>query len=169
MKSKALFLAFIILAIPIMTAIPVYAGKGQEKLDFTLYMVGAASGPPEKLWTTNGGIMQGKGYPWGITGDFYVEVDGTKYYPIDYSSTLIFTLNTKTGASLVRVKESIKFDGGTIEITVTDRTLSPDFYTEGTFSGIGTGSLAGVKVHGTCDGHDTTTITRTGTVMGWPW
>jgi hypothetical protein len=144
-----------------------YAGKGEEKLDFVLYMVGATAGPPDKIWTTNGGIMQIKGYHWGITGDYYIEVDGTKYYPTGYSSSLIITINTKTGASIVHVKESIIFDDGTIEITVIDITFPPE-PTEGSFTGIGTGSLAGVKVQGTCDGHDTTTIIRTGTIMGWP-
>ena len=159
-----LALAMAILATPIVGT--VIAGKGQEKSDFVLYMVGAATGPPDKIWTTDGGIMQIKGYHWGITGDYYVEVDGTKYYPTGYSSSLLVTINTKTGTSLVHVKESIIFDGGSIEITVFDKTV--EGVVEGTFTGIGTGSLAGVKVHGTCDGHDTTTITRTGTIMGWP-
>ena len=169
MNKKALFLAAILLVLPIITAYPVFAGKGEEKLDFVLYMEGASAAPPDKIWTTEGGIMQIKGYHWGITGDYWVEVDGVKYYPTGYSGELIITINTKTGASLVHVKESIIFADGTIEITVFDRTFPPDFYTEGTFTGIGTGSLAGVKVHGECDGHDTHTITRPGVVMGWPW
>ena len=143
-----------------------YAGKGQEKLDFVLYMVGAATGPPDKVWTTNGGITQIRGYHWGITGEYYVEIGGTKYYPIGYSSSLDVTLNTITGASVVHVKESIIFDDGSIEITVFDKTVPPKL-TEGSFTGIGKGSLAGVKIHGTCDGHDTTIIIRTGTAMGW--
>ena len=52
MNKKALLLAFMLLAIPIMTALPVYAGKAQEKSDFFLYMEGDAVAPPDKIWTT---------------------------------------------------------------------------------------------------------------------
>lgn len=146
----------------------VMAGKGQEKLDFVLYMEGTAVAPPDKMWTTNGGILQIKGYHYGITdGDYWVEVDGDKYYPTGYEGTLIISRNSKTGGMNVHVKESIKFADGTIEITVYDKTV--DGVTEGTFTGIGTGSLAGVFVHGQCDGHSSSQITRPGVVMGWPW
>ena len=165
-KILLIIIAGIMLATPLVGT--VMAGKGQDKLDFVLYMEGSSVAPPDKVWTTDGGIMQIKGYHWGITGDYWVEVDGVKYYPTGYEGTLIITINTKTGASLVHVKESIKFADGTIEITVFDRTFAGE-QTEGTFTGIGTGSLDGVHVHGQCDGHDTHTITRPGIVMGWPW
>jgi hypothetical protein len=143
------------------------AGKGQEKQDFVLYMEGAVIPPPDKIIVTNNGIIQYKGAHWGITGDYWVEVDGDPYYPTGYEDTMMVTLDTRTGNTVVHIKESIQFADGTIEITVVDKTV--DGVTEGTFTGIGTGSLAGVHVHGQCDDHDMNTITRPGIVMGWPF
>jgi len=164
MKKKILVLAFMIMAISIMITIPVYAGKGQEKLDFELFITGEATAP-ERIWT-KGGIMHLKGLGFVTTGDYYVMVDGEKYYPIDYTASINYEVNTKTGQVLIHIKETIIFDDGTIEITVKDSgPMGGPF--SGTFVGIGKGSLQGVKVHGTTEGPPGT-FNRSGIVMGWP-
>lgn len=164
MNKKILVLAFMMIAIPIITAIPVYAGKGQEKLDFELIITGDATAP-ERVWT-KGGITHLKGLGFITTGDYYVMVDNVKYYPIDYTASINYEVNSKTGQVIIHVKETIIFDDGAIEITVKDSGPMGGPFT-GTFVGIGKDSLNGVTVHGTTEGPPGL-FARSGTVMGWP-
>ena len=73
----------------------------------------------------------------------------------------------------VQVRETITFDGGTLEILVTEKldyNVMPPI-SDGTFVGHGTGTLKGVKVMGESytelSSMTERTLTREGTIMGW--
>ena len=101
-----------------------------------------------------------------ITGTYQVTVDSVVYTPIGYDGSINYEFNANTGQVIIHVKETIIFVDGELEITVKDTGPSGGPYL-GTFVGIGKGSLQGVKVSGTTFG-DGVTLTRTGTIMGWP-
>ncbi len=177
----ALF-AVAMLASPIIGA--AMAGKGEEKLDFLLHMVGKTQGPPENTWTTDGGIRHIQGLPWIVTGDFYIEigVDGSvETIPkecLSYEGHLDIMINTKQGWYVGSVVETITVYTssakttvrGTLEILNKAHTnLGGD--SNSMFDGHGTGGFEGVKLHGTSLGvtvNSILTLDRTGTVMGWP-
>ena len=62
-----LTLAVVLLATPCVGM--VQAGKGQEKQYFKLYMEGMTTGPPGRVWQSDG-VVHLREYPWVIIGDF---------------------------------------------------------------------------------------------------
>ena len=156
----------IVLIFAAMLATPIVgtasAGKGQEKLDFELYMDNVQPVGVDDVKVTDG-ITHYEGYHAMPAGEYYVKVDGVTYYPTDYFFSADFA---STSRMALHIKESIIFADGTIEIQIQDHLREPFM---GTFNGFGTGSLEGVKVQGTTVGTGPGGyFLRTGTVMGWP-
>jgi len=187
MNKKVLALTLILLAIPLLTVLPVQAeeGKGTEKLYFKLYMEGTTVPPPERVWTSDD-VTHARGLPWMVTGAFYVWIgEGgsvetiTKAY-LSYSGSLdVVNRNLKTNEATVLVRETITIWAdpgktilrGTLEILAVDRLdYGPPILGTGTFVGHGTGEFEGVKVEGTDSAYvvPPLAVTREGTVMGWP-
>lgn len=174
MSKKVLVIAFVLMAVA-MLATPmvatVMAGKGQTKQYYEFYLEGAGA-PDEntKMWTTDGGILQARNYPYYAT---YIEVTvrGTTYYPdpASYIGTMDFTLDTNTMHITIRVHETFAVAGGTITQDTAEMITgfgTPDMAGGGSFVGFGSGALAGVKIVGKTT--TTTGLDRVGTVMGWP-
>jgi hypothetical protein len=169
-KKKILGLALASIFLAMLVA-PVMAGKGQTKQYYEFYLEGDG-GPDEntKMWMTEDGIFQARGYPFYAT---YIEVTvgGNTFYPdpASYSCRMDFTLDTNTMTLDCRVHESFDVAGGTIEQWTAETVY--EYGTNnvggGNFVGFGSGALDGVKIKGTTgmggDGLD-----RVGTVMGWP-
>jgi len=193
MNKKVLALTLILLAIPLLTIVPVQAGKGQEKLYFKLY----AEGMPDfttfdrwwqagvtahirgDRWWQAGVTAHIRGMPWLVLGAFEVTIGEDPPIPLDpgdYSSSQDLNSNTKTTNGEMKERIIITFDGGTLEILAVGKlynALSLTMYIEGTFVGHGTGALEGVKVAGTISstialGGLGLGMTYEGTVMGWP-
>ena len=170
MNKKLLGVFFSILTLAILIA-PVMAGKGQTKQYYEFYLEGTGGVDEDtKMWTTEDGVMQARGYLFYAT---YIEVTvgGTTYYPDpeSYSCRMDFTLDLITMTLDARVHESFEVAGGTIEQWTAETVY--EYGTNniggGNFVGFGSGALEGVKIQGTTgmagDGLD-----RVGTVMGWP-
>lgn len=148
------------------------AGKGQTTQYFMLYMEGMTTGPPERVWTSDG-ITHLRGLPWIVIGAFKVTIGATttSLTPADYSGYLDFNVNSKTMEFTITVHETITVAGGTLEIMSVDKMSAVTGIGSGTFVGHGTGALEGVKVQGATSGQSVggiDYITREGTVMGWP-
>jgi hypothetical protein len=170
MNKKVLGIALASIFLAMLVA-PVMAGKGQTKQYYEFYLEG--SGAPDedtKMWTTEDGVLQARGYPFYAD---YIEVTigGTTYEPDpeSYSCRMDFTLDLNTMTLDARVHESFDVAGGTIEQWTAETVY--EYGTNniggGNFVGFGSGALEGVKIQGTTgmagDGLD-----RVGTVMGWP-
>ncbi len=149
------------------------AGKGQTKQYFEFYLERASPsgpGPDSKTWTTEDGVLQGRGWLF-FAGFKEVTVGGMTLTPVDYSCTMDLTIDLATGNGAIKIRETIVFaDGGALAIQ-TAETLSgyntPDYSAGGSFVGFGSGTLEGVKVQGKT-GMGGGIIDRVGTVMGWP-
>jgi len=159
----------------------VMAGKGQEKEDFLLHMVGQMAGPPEKAWLTNGSTLHVQGLPWVVVGDFYIEigeggaVETIPKEELSYVGLMDLMQNQKQGFATLTVRETITIytddtqttERGTIEIL----TQGENRGGKGLMvNGHGTGEFEGVKITGltsTTPGPPLT-IDRAGIVMGWP-
>lgn len=172
-------LTLILLAMPILTIVPVQAGKGQEKLYFKLYAEGMPDFTTFDRWWQAGVTAHIRGMPWLVLGAFEVTIGEDPPIPLDpgdYSSSQDLNSNTKTTNGEMKERIIITFDGGTLEILAVGKlynALSLTMYIEGTFVGHGTGALEGVKVAGTISstialGGLGLGMTYEGTVMGWP-
>ncbi len=181
---KVLLIAVALMAVA-MLATPlvgmVQAGKGQEKLDFLLHMVGETAPPPEKVWLADS-TQHVHDLPWVVTGDFYIEIGeagAVETIPkecLSYSGSLVVLMvNQKQGFYLTQVRETITIytddtqtaERGTIEIL----TLGTNPAGNGAMvNGFGTGEFEDVKITGTTTGTPgpPLTLDRAGTVMGWP-
>lgn len=161
-------LALVLLATPYVGVIQ--AGKGEEKQFFKLYMEGTTTGPPGRVWESDG-IVHLREYSWIIIGEFKLWIGDDMLSPTAYSGYLDINLNTKTRALTVTVHEIITVAGGTLEIMSVDKLSGETGVGTGMFVGQGTGALEGVKVAGTTSSLETEDgnfITREGIVMGWP-
>jgi hypothetical protein len=177
MNKRILMLTITLLTVA-MLATPivgmVQGGKGQEKLDFRLRMVGILDPPPEKAWPA-GVTVHTRGIGWVPTGDFFIEigvggsVETILAADLSYEGYLDINQNQKQGVTVLRVVETITIAGrGTLEIINTG--ANPGQGSSHLFVGHGTGEFEGVKIHGhsTIVGPAPITIDRIGTVMGWP-
>jgi hypothetical protein len=187
--NRKILFVFVALATVAMLATPIIgsamAGKGEEKLDFLLHMVGHTQPPAEKSWLTDGGIRHVQGLPWVVSGDFYIEIGTggavetiTKDY-LSYEGFMDLTVNSKEGFYVGTVRETISIYSsasvhdaahlrGTLEILNMAQTNTG---ANQMFDGRGTNEFEGVKLHGTSVGVSVSnilTLDRTGTVMGWP-
>jgi len=171
-------MAVAVLATPIIGT--VMAGKGQEKLDFLLHMVGTTMPPPDKVWAAGvTGHVQGGN--WIVTGDFYIEIGeagAVETIPkecLSYVGKMDIMANAKQEFYVLTVRETITIytddtkltERGTIEIL----TQGENPGGKGLIvNGHGTGEFEGVKITGLT----TTTVgpplivDRVGIVMGWP-
>ncbi len=174
MKTPVVVLSLIVLCATSFVGLA-QAGKGQTKQDFELYLTGNIGTPQTdtKDWTTKNGVWQSRNLPYfanyivvtiGATHDYYPS-------PSKYKCMMDRTINLATGSGTIRIIESIGFEDGTLEIQ-TAETISgygtPDYSVEGSFVGLGTGSLEGVKIQGITWRESSGAHYRIGTVMGWP-
>ena len=169
MKKKAIFLAFTLLAIPILTALPAFAGKGQVKLDFMLFLKGGGTGVDEVRVTD--GITHYYGFHWDTTdntiANLNLEIGGVSVPVEDYTFLGDLAI-TKTGHTAIHAIDTIFFeDGSTIVLKVQDH-ADPDEPTAGTINGYGTGALEGIKITGKTEAQEGGIFVRSGTIMGWP-
>ena len=175
----------------------VQAGKGQDKLNFTLhfsnplplgYGEGSHAGPVKSAGQDypvqrtfhgrnmvhdvfEGSITIGTAEPLELNEDF------------TFSSEGVFDFNWKSMTAIVRNRETITFNDvdGTIELLVVDRLDYITLNCEGSIVGHGTGALKDVKICGTTSGYmsgmmevlpdvwmPVLTFDRVGTIMGWP-
>ena len=177
MNKKILMLTLMLLAMLTLTIIPVQAGKGQDKLDFTLYVVGWTDPDTGERWGPPylpPPIVYGHGrdIEWIPPVELSVTVDGETYttisdpVSISYSVKLDWDLNLDTFVGMIRARDTITFYEGTVELG----TLEILAVGSATFVGHGTGALEGVTVKGTTSSEIVfpyLEVTRDGTVMGW--
>jgi hypothetical protein len=179
-NKKILGVVISVLTLAILVA-PVMAGKGQEKLDFLLHMVGGLQPPAEKAWTTNGGTQHVQGLPWVVRGEFYIEVGeagSVETIPkecLSYFGLLDLMSNTKQEFYVLTVRETITIytdasqttERGTIEILTQGMNPGGNGLM---VNGHGTGEFEGIKITGltTTTPGPPLTIDRAGIVMGWP-
>ena len=179
----ALAFTFIaMLATPIVGT--VMAGKGQEKLDFLLHVVGTPIPPVDKAWEA-GVTVHVRGYNFMVLGDFYVQV-GAETIPkecLSYAAKLDLNSNSKHEQYVLTANEVITIytddtktvERGTLEL----KSLSYNPAGNGAnFVGFGTGEFEGVKVSGKSTGvtipnpfpppDNLLVLDRIGTAMGWP-
>jgi hypothetical protein len=186
MNRKILMLTVSLFAVA-MLAVPwvgmVQAGKGQDKSDFLLHMVGQYQGPPEKGWVTDGGTQHIQGLPWIIAevGAFYIEIGeagAVETIPkecLSYSGLMDIMTNQKNGVTIITVRETITIytdDSQTVErgtIEILTQGMNPGG--NGLMvNGHGTGEFESIKITGltTTIPGPPLTVDRFGTVMGWP-
>ena len=113
MKKKALVLLFVLFAIPIITVVPAFAGKGQEKLSFVLTLNGGVVGLENPPRVTDG-ITHYDGLLWHTTdntpANLLLEIDGAAVAIVDlalrrtgkYSSGVIFAMVKPSPSSLIK-------------------------------------------------------------------
>lgn len=191
MNKKIFGIIIALLAVSLMLTPLAIAKPGAEKSNdkwqsFELRIVG--SGETGKSWQTppepaDPKTEHSRDNVWAPATvlSLTVIIDGTEIY--DYTSSptsldyyALLDANNNIGKrQLVTVKETIRFmDGetelGTLELQVSDFIPDGDFTAmRGTFVGVGTGVLKGVKVIGTDSLElDPFAVVRSGTVMNWP-
>jgi hypothetical protein len=179
-------LAMFMILSPLVAATPGAQQSNNDKWQsFEIVFAGEYS--TGKSWITPPGSLEPKTIherydEWTTESLFFMTltIGGTEVYTLTsepvslgYYALGALDLISEKRAS-IRIKESIKFIVdeeviGTLEITTADRVPEvPDFLTTtGSFIGVGTGALKGVKVIGT-DSITVSGITRTGIVMNWP-
>jgi len=181
LNKKAFVLALMLLAIPILTVLPVQA---KPKQTFILYVEGETilGDPDTRTWLSGPHpIMHMKEGNWGVTGEFWIQIgdDPTNKIhlnPDDYSVEIASNLNLKNFGWTSLVRETIDLsdefgEEATLEIQVVYGRM---MVRHGSFVGHGTGALEGVKVAGESTvindppGSLRGELTRAGTVMGWP-
>jgi hypothetical protein len=184
MNKKALILAFMLLAIPALTVVPAYAGKGQNNYSFKLLFQGFPSGDPFKV--ADGNYIY-RPQTFTVLGDMYVQIgDGgtVAEFGKDYLEYEAFTnavIHTKPEIFFTsRVTETISIyssntlhDETTLIGTLELKSLGTNRNGNGAaFVGFGTGEFEGVKINGNSGPLEIVggfmQLTRTGTVMGWP-
>jgi hypothetical protein len=179
MNKKVLMMTLVLLAMPILTIVPVQA---KPKLYFLLHIEGDDKGPDyyDRMWESDD-VFHVRGGEFAIWGDFYILIDETRIDldPDDYvaRTRAVVNWNYKTQRLTVHLKETISIEymdfEGTIEILVSDKLDFATRESEGTFVGHGTGDFEGVKVRGETSGYFDydkmmSIFNREGTVMGWP-
>lgn len=177
-----LALATVLLATPYIGMVS--AGKGQEKLDFELYIVGLpdyGTGESRRTPDPDGPFNHGRDVEWLPVDVLEVTIGSNPYYPPDvsYSCIIDADYNTVTFIGHQRVRETITFYEDSVVVGTIEILTIGKLGDEGVvFTGHGTGTLEGVKVHGTTSGEIMDwpdgppgfrlSIARWGTVMGWP-
>lgn len=181
MKKKMLFIFFMLLAIPVFTAIPVFAGKGQDRLDFKVVFQGLPEGAEVK---TAGGNTIYRNGDFVILGDFFVQIgedgaveDITKDC-LQYEANMNWQTHTKPDSFFnVIVTETLYIYTDSSQLTLRGTLEMKAIGTNkagtgGTFVGFGTGEFEGAKIIGVSTGPTPVTsglqLIREGTVMGWP-
>lgn len=193
MNKKIGFIAIILLALPILSAIPVQAGKGQDKLSFELQIAGVPDNNQENFKRWEPGInVQVRGRNFFIThpedtfvlideggpNEALIEGDRINYYAEMYTKN-----HPEKGFYVIQVREVVSIYEtnakenlmGTLEIVALGKTKG-DHGPATSFVGHGTGGLKGVKVSGNSEPATVTMpppvlivqLNRVGTVMGWP-
>ena len=184
MNKKILALAFMLLAIPILSAIPVFAGKGTTMQDFVFRINGASvpasadrvvlSPPPPK------DLINMHVFGQEYAGEFSIEIGASGSTEtimndcIEYDCELTYQYHVaKLTISGVVVRETISIydEGeehtpaylrGTLVILATGQGKQ-------SFIGFGTDEFEGVQVKGfTEQVVPNQVMNRIGTVMGWP-
>ena len=181
MNKKALCIVFMLLVIPILSAIPVFAGKGQIKQEFVFHINGASipgdydkgvvSGPTDAPISVH---IHGQEY----AGEFSIEIgpSGTvETIPnecISYDCEVHYNFwyaTYKVSGVVVRETISIYESGSKTTLRGTLVLLATGQGQE-SFTGYGTDEFEGLKIKGnTVQTIPNTLMDRIGTVMGgWP-
>lgn len=176
MKKKAIFLAFMLLVIPIFSCVPAYAGKGSDKLYYEMNVDLIVYGPPVIR------TAPPEGAPPNVVFMTLTEVDSVGFrlqigsemlYP-DRSAVVEVIRNVKQSFILAKVTETYTFAGvdGSIELSLIGRINNygtPDAMSEMNVVGHGTGYFEGVKIK--AEGHNEEGNIdhkiHIGTIMGW--
>ena len=157
-----LALAIVLLATPIIGT--VMAGKGQEKLDFTLYFEAPmlTDFDPQGLGHAGPKKSAGQDYPIqktyhskGISQDVLTSqltIDGNDVSHMSFASECGFEFNWHTMTASLKTKEKVEFMDGTIELKLVETAYYDILDFKGTFVRHGTGGLKGVKIIGTTSG-----------------
>ena len=191
MKKKMFGIVVVIVIALMLSAIPVYAGKGQNKTSFELLIQGLPTGAPFK---EAGGNTHFRDDPFVILAEMYVHIgdsgaveDLTKDY-LEYDGAITFVSHTKpeTFYTVLGIETILIYNDDTVHDETTLRgTLELKAIGDNrgghgaNFVGFGTGEFEGVKIQGTSapltavPGNPNEPfyylqLTRTGTVMGWP-
>ena len=188
MKKKFLALALILLAIPIMSAIPVQAGKGQNRLSikFQVGMFDETTGTVGREWNSPHDSAKTNVYhirdaDWGdpTTHDgFSIVVDETGLniefdndaitYSCYYDINWFYDRNDLT----IKVREMWEIKGRghieTLAVEVLYNLYTADFYSKGIFVGHGEIDGQKIKLSGEAGSDAATGPFRIGTVIGWP-
>jgi len=190
MNKKIGVIAFLLLALPILTAIPVQAGKGQEKLSFELQIAGVPDYDTGDEW--DAGInVQVRGRIFIIThpedtfvlideggaNEELIEGDRIEYYGEMYTKN-----HPEKGFYCIQVREIIYIYetsdketlSGTLEIVALGKTKG-EHGPSTNFVGHGTMAFKGVNIVGNSEPATVTLpppelivqLNRVGTVMGW--
>jgi hypothetical protein len=178
MNRKILLTVLVLTAIMLATPYVgmAYAGKGEEKQYFKLYVVGRTNSATGEIWFTpdpvTGPMKHGRNVEWLSSKVLQVTI-GSKTYStpdISYSCVIDADYNIVTLVGHQRVRETVTFycfaEPATLEILAIG-----DLGQAGVvFTGHGTGALEGVKVKGTTWAVvlPPLAVTREGTIMGWP-
>jgi len=175
MNKKTLALVCVIMVIPILSAIPVYAGKGDNKLDYVGTFRLASfdlnfryvPAPPKEanivfVTLTN-----------PVTATFTLEIGGVTYEP-NFDVEMLLVRNLDQDFRLVRTTEIYTFDSvdGSLVVSVIGRTNNmgtPEQMDTVTVVGHGTGYFEGVKISakGYSPLGDPSLKIHEGTIMGW--
>jgi hypothetical protein len=175
-NKKALIIILTLLALPILTIMPVEAGKGQEKLYYEANVVipgyipvNVRTVPPE---TTQANVVFMTAS--GTATAFTLQIGSEVFYP-NHLAEIQVILNVAQNLVLLKISETYSFDDvdGTLEISATGRINNygaPDAMSDVTVVGHGTGYFKGVKIsaHGGNEPGDFTHKIHIGTIMGWP-
>jgi hypothetical protein len=187
----ATVLAISLILTPLAIAKPGEVKENEKWQTFELLIVGG--GETGKFWQTppepaepktthsRGNIWYSGDELTGTVSSVIITIGGTETYSLieeggilDYYA-LLNANNNLNKMMTVGLKETIRFmDGateiGTLEITVSDQIFDGDYTTmTGTFVGIGTGALKGVKLIGTdLLSLDPFAVMRSGIIMNWP-
>lgn len=190
MNKKAFALALILLIIPIVSAIPVQAGKGQNRLSikFQVGMFDQATGTVGREWNSphdsaEPNVFHMRDGDWGDPtthmgfsivvdegGDFEETFDDENItYSCYYDLNMFF--NKPVLCATIKVRETWDLgEKGYIEILAVEYLYDlygPDYYGAGSFVGHGEIDGQKIKLSGEA-GTGATGPFRQGIVMGWP-
>ena len=83
MKKKMFGIVVVIVIVLMLSAIPVYAGKGQNKMDFQIHLVGLTTPPPESMIETGRNNIV-KNLPFVMMGDMSTIQIGAETITAEY-------------------------------------------------------------------------------------
>lgn len=185
MNKKALVLAFMLLALPILAAIPVYAGKGTDVVDFTFTFDAQQMTiiPPVRETGETAHIFAT--FDLGENGIVHLVIDGEDYYSYGtaFTEDSDFTYYSEMTVEVHKALSDPDKDFGNLhwwytldfggDNIITVKCNGKNYRTTPATSwanivGFGTGIFEDIKLKGTAGNDETGLITHWGTIMGWP-
>jgi hypothetical protein len=176
---------FLLVALLSISIIPVQAGKGGDKKDFTFTWEGMSYGLLGAPEVTGRITHVGLWFETGPDGMITLEIDGETYY--EYGENLVgdsdfeyygemyyeahLAWDTEKDFNTIHWWYTLDFgEGNVITVKANGINYNTDPMTHwGNVVGFGTGIFENVKIKGTAyNAEGTGLITHSGTIMGWP-